>query len=170
MYGDPFTLDIPAGAGRERMARYLADAARIYSRPPADMPAAKPAKPPDPDREFRTADDLAGAVFPVSKDVILATARKLKLGRKMGRTIVFSREDTQRLYQDIAPCRSKSSNRATTKPRTSTSGGRTSASEWTRAAALLNDESLMPSSSGSKARSSAASTRPRLIVDNKRRS
>jgi len=57
---------------------------------------------------YRTASDLAGPVFPVSKTVILQTARKLGIGRKLGRRIIFSPEDCHRLYQELAPpCRSR---------------------------------------------------------------
>jgi hypothetical protein len=38
--------------------------------------------------------------FPVSEAVILAAARKLGIGRKFGRTILFSSADRQRLYED----------------------------------------------------------------------
>src|SRR6266576_2110309 len=58
---------------------------------------------------FRMARDLAdGAVFPVSEAVILQTARKHGIGRKMGRTIVFSPDDCNQLYE-VLPCPSISS-------------------------------------------------------------
>jgi hypothetical protein len=42
---------------------------------------------------YRRARDLAGGVFPVSETVILRTARKHGIGRKMGRSIIFSPEE-----------------------------------------------------------------------------
>jgi hypothetical protein len=120
--------------------------------------------------EYKTAADLAGPVFPVSKQVLLATARKLRIGRKLGRVIIFSPDDCKRLYQELATpsCRSTSSPPATRKRKVSSSAAHTSESVWTRAAALTNDPSLKPSSSDSKPRLSAVNTRkPRLIVDNK---
>src|SRR5262245_39014604 len=60
-----------------------------------------------------------------------------------------------RLIEAFAcPSSSKSRERA----RTIRSGARTSESMWTRAAALLNDPSLLPNSRNSKGRSSAEST------------
>ena len=44
------------------------------------------------------ARDLVGTVFPVSVDLILREARKHGIGRKMGRVIIFSPDDIQRLY------------------------------------------------------------------------
>src|SRR5262245_60804349 len=57
--------------------------------------------------KFRMARDLAGPVFPVSEDVILQTARKYGIGRKMGRAIIFSPNDCHRLYE-VLPCPSGS--------------------------------------------------------------
>ena len=55
------------------------------------------------------ARDLAnGKVFPVSEAVIMQTARKHGIGRKMGRAIIFSPEDCHRLYE-VLPCPSGSS-------------------------------------------------------------
>src|ERR1700730_3218085 len=54
------------------------------------------------------ARDLAnGNVFPVSEAVIMQTARKHGIGRKMGRAIIFSPEDCHRLYE-VLPCPSGS--------------------------------------------------------------
>src|SRR6516162_4915137 len=53
--------------------------------------------------KYRKASDLAGAVFPASEAVILQTARKHGIGRKMGRAIIFSPEDCERLYEAL-PC------------------------------------------------------------------
>src|SRR5262245_37333398 len=59
--------------------------------------------------EYKRAKDLAGAVFPVSEDVILRVARKHGIGRKMGRAVVFSPTDVQQLYEALPSCHSKSS-------------------------------------------------------------
>jgi hypothetical protein len=56
---------------------------------------------------YRMARDLAGTVFPASEAVILQAARKLGIGRKMGRVIIFSPEDCHRLYEAL-PCPSSS--------------------------------------------------------------
>src|SRR4029077_6924249 len=53
---------------------------------------------------YKRARDLAGTVFPVSEAVILQTARKYNIGRKMGRSIIFSPEDCQQLYEALKPC------------------------------------------------------------------
>src|SRR5689334_3271450 len=54
------------------------------------------------------ARDLAnGKVFPVSEAVILQYARRYGIGRKLGRSIIFSAEDCERLYE-ILPCPSDS--------------------------------------------------------------
>ena len=53
------------------------------------------------------ARDLAGPVFPVSEDLVLREARKHGIGRKMGRVIIFSPDDIQRLYE-VMPCPSSS--------------------------------------------------------------
>src|SRR5689334_14523218 len=61
------------------------------------------------DTTHRTAAYLAEHVFPVSARVILKTARRLNIGRKLGREIIFSNADVDRLYQGLdQPCRSKS--------------------------------------------------------------
>ena len=52
---------------------------------------------------YRMARDLAGCVFPVSETVILQTARKYGIGRKMGRSIIFGPEDCKKLYE-VLPC------------------------------------------------------------------
>ena len=56
---------------------------------------------------FAMARDLAGVVFPVSEAIILQTARKYGIGRKMGRAIVFSPNDCTQLYE-VLPCPSNS--------------------------------------------------------------
>jgi hypothetical protein len=53
---------------------------------------------------YKRARDLAGTVFPVSEAVILQTARKYNIGRKMGRSVIFSPEDCQQLYEALNPC------------------------------------------------------------------
>jgi hypothetical protein len=58
---------------------------------------------------YKRARDLAGTVFPVSEAVIVAAARKAGIGRKVGRTIVFSPDDTDRLYKEAFPPCSNSS-------------------------------------------------------------
>src|SRR6516165_178657 len=58
--------------------------------------------------KYRKASDLAGSVFPASEAVILQTARKNGIGRKMGRSIIFSPEDCRELYE-VLPCPSGSS-------------------------------------------------------------
>src|SRR6516165_12080708 len=57
---------------------------------------------------YRMARELAGTVFPVSEAVILQTARKHDIGRKMGRCVIFSPEDCQHLYEKLS-CPSGSS-------------------------------------------------------------
>ena len=57
---------------------------------------------------YRKASDLVGTVFPVSETVILDTARKHGIGRKMGRSVIFSMSDCDRLYE-VLPCPSSSS-------------------------------------------------------------
>jgi hypothetical protein len=58
---------------------------------------------------YKMARDLAnGKIFPVSEAVIMQTARKHGIGRKMGRAIIFSPEDCHRLYE-VLPCPSGSS-------------------------------------------------------------
>ena len=52
---------------------------------------------------FRRACDLVGTVFPVTERVILDTARKHGVGRKLGRVIVFSVDDVKQLYEAL-PC------------------------------------------------------------------
>ena len=49
--------------------------------------------------KFVTARELAGSVFPVSQELILREARKHGIGRKMGRTVIFSLEDCTKLYE-----------------------------------------------------------------------
>ena len=64
--------------------------------------------------------------------------------RLAGRVKLFTESDISRIYKAL-PCPSSSSRPAKAKVRTSRSAGRTSASQWTRAAALTGDPSLAPS-------------------------
>jgi hypothetical protein len=155
-YDDPPIIERPVVKTRSRRAKPKPAHA------PDLPPLSKSAFP-----TYRTAAELAGPVFPVSKQVILATARRHRIGRKMGRVILFSPDDCQRLYQELVPpCRSNSSPPAKQKPKAYSSAAHTSESVWTRAAELTNDPSLSKSSSKSKPQSSVANTRkPRLIVD-----
>ena len=57
---------------------------------------------------YARASDLAGGVFPVSEAVLLREARKHGIGRKIGRTVIFSEADCQQLYE-VLPCQSNSS-------------------------------------------------------------
>src|SRR5262249_33438930 len=57
--------------------------------------------------KYRMARDLVGTVFPTSESVILQTARKIGVGRKMGRAIIFSAKDCQTIYEAL-PCHSNS--------------------------------------------------------------
>jgi hypothetical protein len=75
-----------------------------------------------------------------------------------GRTKVFSDAHIARILEAL-PCPSASSQPAVGKRKSSTSAARTSASAWTKAAALTGDLSLDPSSSASRRRSSEANTR-----------
>src|SRR5450631_3104545 len=86
---------------------------------------------------YKTARDLAFTEFPVSEAVILAAARKLGIGRKFGRTILFSPADRQRLYED-SPCLSDSS-AAPSRP-TGTSAAPSAASALKRARKLLTTD------------------------------
>jgi hypothetical protein len=53
---------------------------------------------------YKTARDLAsGKVFPVSEAVILQTARKHGIGRKMGRAVIFSPEDCENISAGGCP-------------------------------------------------------------------
>lgn len=72
---------------------------------------------------------------------------------------------------EALPCPSSSERPARAKRRTSKFAGRTSESEWKKAAALTGDPSLELNSSDSRRLSSEASTRrgkPRLVVNNQR--
>ena len=72
---------------------------------------------------------------------------------------------------EALPCPSRSSKPAAQRRRTSISAGRTSASQWTRAAELTGDQSLLECCGTSSAQSSKENThrgKPRLIVDNRR--
>ena len=87
---------------------------------------------------YRMARDLAGKVFPVSETVILQTARKHGIGRKMGRAVIFSPEDCTRLYE-VLPCPSGSS--ADQDRRTGSFAGPSGESALKRALALTTKSS-----------------------------
>jgi hypothetical protein len=82
------------------------------------------------------------------------------LYRLAGRTKLFDDVHIQRLFEAL-PCPSSFKPPAKAKARTGRSAEPTAESEWTRAARLLNDPSLLTTSKSSKARSSEANTRPR---------
>jgi hypothetical protein len=59
--------------------------------------------------KYRTAKQLvADGTFPVSQTTLLKIAKEHGVGKKMGRTIMFSIEDTDKLYETL-PCPSNSS-------------------------------------------------------------
>jgi len=59
--------------------------------------------------KFRTAAQLVGdGTFPVSQAVLLKVAKEHGVGRKLGRTTVFSESDIDKLYECL-PCPSSSS-------------------------------------------------------------
>jgi hypothetical protein len=59
--------------------------------------------------KFVRARDLAWNVFPASEETLLQLARRLGVGRKLGRAIIFTREDCNTLYEALPECRSSSS-------------------------------------------------------------
>jgi hypothetical protein len=60
---------------------------------------------------FRTAAQLVrDGTFPVSEAVLQSHAREHGIGKMMGRTRIFSVEDTVRLYEVLPTCRSSWSN------------------------------------------------------------
>src|SRR5262249_8582381 len=88
---------------------------------------------------FRMARDLAdGKVFPCSEQVILQAARKHEIGRKLGRSIIFSPDDCQRLYE-VLPCPSGSC--ADRSPPTGSSAAPSAASALKKALALTTRKS-----------------------------
>jgi hypothetical protein len=100
---------------------------------------------------FAMARDLAGAVFPVSEAVILQTARKHGIGRKMGRAIVFSPDDCTQLYE-VLPCPSISS--VVQNRRTGSSAAPSGESALRKALALATSESPKKSERSAKPKSS----------------
>jgi hypothetical protein len=62
--------------------------------------------------KYMTAAQLSGTVFPLSVDSILRIARQNGIGRRMGKSIIFSPNDIEALYE-VSPCPS-SSNAGTT--------------------------------------------------------
>jgi hypothetical protein len=78
---------------------------------PDDDELVKPVPPAAPPQQtlYKRARDLAWTVFPVSEAVILAAARKVNIGRKGGRTMMFSPDDLHRLYEEaFQPCSNSS--------------------------------------------------------------
>lgn len=63
--------------------------------------------PSDWQQTYKKLRDLAGTVFPVSEEVLLKAAREHGIGRKMGRSIVVSADDCEKLYEAL-PCLSNS--------------------------------------------------------------
>ena len=110
-------------------------------------------RPPPPDgvSKYVMARDIAGTVFPVSEDLILREARKHGIGRKMGRVIIFSPDDIQRLYE-VMPC--PSSSFAAPNPRTGSSAAPSGASALKKALALITDASPKKSARSARAKSS----------------
>src|SRR4051795_10112825 len=100
---------------------------------------------------FAMARELAGNVFPVSETVILQTARKHGIGRKMGRAIVFSPDDCNQLYE-VLPCPSGSL--SGTARRTCTSAAPSEESALTKALALATSESPKKSAPNARPKSS----------------
>jgi hypothetical protein len=102
---------------------------------------------------YRMARDLAGNVFPVSEQVILQTARKHGIGRKMGRTIVFSPNDCTLLYE-VLPGLSNSS--AGQNRPTGSSAAPSAESALKKALALATLERPRRSSSSARPKSSSS--------------
>src|SRR5262245_41378376 len=100
---------------------------------------------------YKRACDLSGSIFPVSEAVILSTARKHRIGRKMGRTIIFSREDIQHLYE-VLPCPSGSC--AAQNHPTGSSAAPSGASALKKALAHLTDGSRKKFARSGRPRSS----------------
>src|SRR5262245_27774543 len=96
---------------------------------------------------FRLARDLAGEVFPVSEAVILQTARRHGIGRKMGRATIFGPDDCMALYE-VLPCPSSSSNAPS--PPTGSSAGPSAESALKKALALASDASRRKSGRSAK--------------------
>src|SRR5215217_6381617 len=88
---------------------------------------------------YKIARDLAGTVFPVSEAVILQTARRHGIGRKMGRSVIFSPEDCQKLYEVLPPCLSGSS--VDGSPRTGSFGAPSAESALKKALELTEKKS-----------------------------
>jgi hypothetical protein len=107
---------------------------------------------------FKMARELAGSVFPVSETVILQTARKNGIGRKMGRAILFSPDDCNQLYE-VLPCHSSSlsdQNR-----RTGSSGAPSGESALRKALALATER--QPKKSARSARQKSSHSRSTVV-------
>src|SRR5262245_47655297 len=108
---------------------------------------------------FKMARDLAGAVFPVSEQVILQTARKNGIGRKMGRAVIFSPDDVTQLYEAL-PGLSGSSNDPNRQ--TGSCAAPSAESALKRALALATSE--LPKKSGPKERPSSSSSQSTVVA------
>jgi hypothetical protein len=129
--------DLQVGAGDLQKAKAMAKEAKRKA-PRDDLP-------------YKRACDLAEIVFPVSEAVILALARKYGVGRKMGRSIVFSNQDIERLYE-VLPCPSGSS--VVPDRRTGSSAAPSGESALKKALGLLTDGSPKRSGRSARAKSS----------------
>jgi hypothetical protein len=108
--------------------------------------------PPEGVPRYVMARDLAGTVFPASADLILREARRHGVGRKMGRTIIFSLpQDVQHLYE-VLPCPSGSF--AAPNPRIGLSAAPSGASALKRVLEQLTDASPKKSAPTARAKSS----------------
>ena len=87
--------------------------------------------------KFRTAHQLVGdGTFPVSQATLLRHAREHGIGRKMGRTIIFSDADVSSLYE-VSTCSSSSS---VQKAPTGSCAAPSGASALKKALALLTEK------------------------------
>lgn len=106
---------------------------------------------------IKTARELVvEGVLPCSEDYVRELAKQHGVGRKLGRTFVFTPADVERLIESL-PCPSKSPS-DTDRP-TSTSAGLSEASAWTKALAQATRKPLKTSASrGSRSSSKGQST------------
>jgi hypothetical protein len=98
-----------------------------------------------------------GTVFPVTERVILDTARKHGVGRKLGRVIVFSVDDVKQLYEAL-PCPSNSSNGQNR--RTGNSAAPSGESAYEKAVASFSKNAAGPKSSGPSGKQKSVFRRP----------
>jgi hypothetical protein len=104
-----------------------------------------------------TLDEVAARLHK-SRRWLQVFLRGRPIGRLAGRTRLLTEHDIVTLIEAL-PCPSSSSRPETRRRRTSTSAGRTSESQWIRAAALTGDPSLDPSSSAYRPKSNEANIR-----------